>query len=115
VKFSADIVSNGVQKQLTRLLAGLAPAVLDAAADALAKELEHARRSEGLHAPLLREGDARGRSVGANDPDSIAREFGSPTEPPAPWLAPVLPAARAPLRAAVFQAVARALSRRRPQ
>lgn len=110
MKLSADIVSGGLRKRLERLLAGLEPAALDAVADALAAELANARGREALHAPLVRGANARRRSVGANDPDSIAREFGSPTEPPAPWLAPVLPAARAPMRAAALKAVARALS-----
>lgn len=111
MKFSAAIVSGGSRKRLERLLAEMEPAALGAAADALAVELEKARERESLHAPLMRGASARGRALAFNDKDSIAREFGSPTEPPAPWLAPVLPAARAPMRAAAFQAVARALSR----
>jgi hypothetical protein len=128
VKFSANVVSGGLKKRLVRLLSELEPAVLDAAAESLSEELRQARDRDNLRAPLVRSVSARQRTVGAGDPESIAREFGSPTEPPAPWLAPALPAALArmrreatahagniknPMRAAVFKAVARALSRTR--
>jgi hypothetical protein len=105
VKVSATVASGGLQKRLARLLSELEPAALDAAADALATHLKDAREREGPHAPLLRDSSAHRRSVGAGDPESIARELGGPTESPAPWLAPVLPGRRAPMRAAAQAAV----------
>ena len=89
--------------------AAVVPAV-EAAADALAGELVRARESEGLSAPLIRGGTSRRRRVGSNDPESLGRELGSPVRAPAPWLTPVLPGARSPMRAAAQNAVARAIS-----
>lgn len=102
---------------LDRIIGGLkkfgnsvaAPAA-DAAAGALANEVTRARQNDGLDAPLQRFGKGTRREVGASDPVSIAREFGTLATDPAPWLAPSLPAAQGPMRAAVVTAVARAIS-----
>jgi hypothetical protein len=104
---------------LGRRLAAIGEAAADsavaAAADALTQELERVREPEGLP-PLARDGVPRRRRIVARDPASVARELGTLDTPPAPWLAPVLPGARRPMRAAAqaqVRAVARALSRRR--
>ena len=111
MKFRAQI--RGLDDLAPRLAqiaeAALIPAV-EAAADALARELARVRESEGLSAPLLRTGTPRRRRVGSNDPESLGRELGSPLRAPAPWLTPVLPGARSPMRAAAQNAVARAIS-----
>jgi hypothetical protein len=99
-----------LSRQLTELGKELAPAAVDAAAGALVATLAQGREAEGLNAPLINRAEAQGRSVGAADADSIAREFGTFDTNPAPWLAPSLPAARGPMRAAVATAVARAIS-----
>lgn len=113
MKLAAHLAAGPLGRRFARLQGEIENAALDAASDALAAEMTAARGREALHAPLLRSADARRRLVGAGDADSVTRELGSPSEPPAPWLAPVLPAARAPMRAAVLRAVARALSRSR--
>jgi hypothetical protein len=110
VKLAAKLSATALSRRFARLQDEIEGAALDAAADALADELAQVREREDLHAPLVREQNERRRLVGADDPDSIAREFGTPSEPPAPWLAPSLPLARAPMRAAAFEAAARVLS-----
>jgi hypothetical protein len=100
VKLAAKLSANALSRRFARLQDEIEGAALDAAADALADELAQVRAREHLHAPLMRERNERRRLVGADDQNSIAREFGNPTEPPAPWLAPSLPLARAPMRAA---------------
>ena len=74
------------------------PAVA-AATEALTQELERVREPEGLP-PLARDGVPRRRRIVAADPASVVRELGTLDTPPAPWLAPVLPGARRPMRAA---------------
>jgi hypothetical protein len=86
-----------------------APAA-QAAVDALAATIEETRRANGLAAPLERQGEGARHVVGISDAASIAREFGTLEQDAAPWLAPSLPTARSPMRAAVQTAVARALS-----
>lgn len=99
--------------RLTKIAEAAVVPAIEAAADALAHELERARQREGLSAPLSRTGTPRRRRVGAADPESLGRELGSPVRAPAPWLTPVLPGARSPMRAAARNAVARAISRRK--
>lgn len=84
--------------------AALREAALDAAADALRGELERGSASE---ITVVAQG-AR-RSVGSASPDAAAREFGTLTQTPSPWLAPVLPLALEPMRAAADAAAARAV------
>ncbi len=101
---------DGLGRRLAQIAEAAAAPAVEAAADALARELARARESEGLSAPLLRTGTPRRRRVGSNDPESLGRELGSPVRAPAPWLTPVLPGARSPMRAAARNAVARAIS-----
>jgi hypothetical protein len=111
VKFAAKLSgADALNRRLTDLGEALVPAATDAASGALIATLEQTRESEGLNEPLTHSAVAGGRSVGATDADSIAREFGTFDANPAPWLAPSLPAARGPMRAAVATAVARAIS-----
>jgi hypothetical protein len=105
VKLAAKTSANALSRRFARLQDEIEGAALDAAADALAGELAQVRAREDLHAPLMRERDERRRLVGADDQVSIAREFGNPTEAPAPWLAPSPPLARAPMRAAALARV----------
>lgn len=86
-----------------------APAA-DAATEALVNEIARTRKNDGLDASLDLSGEGARREVGASDPASVAREFGTLETDPAPWLAPSLPAAQGPMRAAVVTAVARAIS-----
>lgn len=97
-------------RRLAQIAEAAAAPAIEAATDALARELGRARESEGLSAPLVRSGTSRRRRVGSNDPESLGRELGSPLRAPAPWLTPVLPGARSPMRAAAQNAVARAIS-----
>ena len=112
MKIKAQLADPALRRSFAKLLEALEPVTLNATADALAEELETAREREGLHEPLRRHSRARRRLVGADDPDSIARELGGPGRAPAPWLAPTLPLVRAPMRAAAIKAVARTISRK---
>jgi hypothetical protein len=80
-------------------------AALDAAAEALRGEL--ARENGNV---IAVSSQASRRSVGSSDPVDAARERGTLTQTPSPWLAPVLPLALEPMRAAANSAVARAVS-----
>jgi hypothetical protein len=111
VKLTAKISGIEILRGLARLEDALANAALDAATDALVREAERARTAAGLAGSIERDGTARRRLIGSRDPAAVARELGTLERPPAPWLAPVLPAVRATLRAAALQAVARAISR----
>ena len=105
MKVRAQIRGLDLSRRLARIAeAAVAPAI-EAAADALERELARAREREGLSAPLLRSGTSRRRRVGATDPESLGRELGSPVRAPAPWLTPVLPGARSPMRAAALARV----------
>jgi hypothetical protein len=100
VKVSVLIGGATLRPRLARLGERVAAAALDAASDALADEAERAREAAGLSGQIVRDGMARRRLIGSRDPASVARELGTLGVPPAPWLAPVAPAARAGLRAA---------------
>jgi hypothetical protein len=113
VKPRATHSASALRRRFDARLRELELAALDAAATALGEALARTREREGLRGPLRRAAPPHRRSVGADDPESLARELGSPGHAPAPWLAPSLPGARAPMRAAVVQAAARALSRSR--
>ncbi len=111
MKLRAEILGlDDLGRRLAQVAGAAASPAVEAAADALARELARARESEGLAAPLVHGGTPRRRKIGANDPESLGRELGSPVRAPAPWLAPVLPGARSPMRAAAQNAVARAIS-----
>lgn len=97
-------------RRLAQVAEAAASPAIEAAADALAGELARVRENAGLSAPLVLTGTPRRRRVGSNDPESLGRELGSPVRAPAPWLTPVLPGARSPMRAAAQNAVARAIS-----
>ena len=112
MKLRAQIRGLDFGRRLAQIAEVAASPAIKAAADALAGELARARESEGLSAPLVRGGTPRRVRVGANDPESLGRELGSPVRAPAPWLTPVLPGARSPMRAAARNAVARAISTR---
>jgi hypothetical protein len=101
VKLAARISGVDAPRRIVRLEDELAATLLDTASEALDREAGRAREAAGLSQPLVREGTARRRLIGSRDPAAVARELGTLDEPPAPWLAPVLPAARATLRAAV--------------
>lgn len=75
--------------------AALREAVTDAAAGALRGELAG---HDGAKITVSSIG-AR-RIVGSSDPADAAREFGTLKQPASPWLAPVLPLAFEPMRAA---------------
>ncbi len=111
MNFSAKLTGiDAVIGRLNNLGDALAGPAANAAADALAQTLEQARKTEGLTAPLERTQAGATAEIGASDPDSVAREFGTLELDPSPWLAPVLPAAQGPMRAAIATAAARAIS-----
>ena len=112
MKFSARLAGRSLERRFERMQRALEVAAIGAAAEALAILVELEREREGLRAPLQRTSAGKRRFVGAGDSESLARELGSPGQAPAPWLAPSLPGARAPMRAAALLAVARALSGR---
>ncbi len=91
----------------------VAPPAVDAAAYALAEEIEKSRPAGSFGTPLDRTGEGARREIGASDPVFVARELGTLETDAAPWLAPSLPAAKSPMRAAVVTAVARAISQLR--
>jgi hypothetical protein len=105
MKVRAQIRGLDFGRRLARIAEAAAAPAVEAAADALAGELARARADANLSAPLLRTGTPRRRRVGANDPESLGRELGSPVRAPAPWLTPVLPGARSPMRAAALARV----------
>lgn len=101
-----DQITEGLQK----FGAALAAPAAQAATDALVTTIDGTRRANGLAVPLQRQGEGARRAITASDPASAAAEFGTLEQDAAPWLAPSLPTARSPMRAAVVTAVARALS-----
>lgn len=90
---------------LRKLGTALAPATVKAASDALATTVEETREAAGLSAPLDRTRTNSAQQIGASDPDSVAREFGALDLDPSSWLAPSLPAAQGPMRAAILARV----------
>lgn len=88
--------------------ARLRDAVADAAAEAFCNEVE---RAAGV-TPFIAKLGTR-RVVGSASAEDAASEFGALDQPPTPWLAPVLPLAREPMRAAARTAAVRAVSSQR--
>jgi len=112
VKIAARLAGAERVRRLARLQEPLAASALDAAAEALGREAERAWEAAGVAAPLARERTAGRLLIGTRDPTAVAQELGTLDRAPAPWLASVLPAARARVRAAVRTAVARMLSKK---
>lgn len=98
--------------RLFRRLRALAPSLRESVADAAAEALKGELQRTGSSAILIQPQGVR-RSVGSSDLDDIAREFGTLTQIPSPWLAPALPTALEPMRAAAKKAAARAVSNRK--
>jgi hypothetical protein len=111
VKIAVQVAGADALRRLAKLQQKLTDAALDAAADALVREAERAREAAGLAGPLTSDDTARRRLIGSRDPAAVAQELGTLDRPPAPWLAPVLPAASSRMRAAAVNAVARAILR----
>ncbi len=95
-------------RRLRAMDAKLRDAVTDAAADALQEEIAHVAGVSSFNA---KQGGRR--VVGSGSAEDAAREFGTLAEPATPWLAPILPLAREPMRAAAQSAAARAVSSQR--
>ncbi len=113
MKLSAQLSGlESFTRNFTRTAESVSARAAEAAADALANELERSKETEGISAPLIREQAASRHSIGVNGAEAIDRELGTLTQEPSPWLAPVLPAARGPMRAAAQAAVSRAISTR---
>lgn len=104
MKLRARFLPGQIAKRLQGAERVLREAVPEAAAQALHGELR-----KGAKVLTLKAQDTR-RFVGSSDLEDIAREFGTLEKSPSPWLAPVLPLARGPMRAAVTRAAARAIS-----
>jgi hypothetical protein len=111
VKIAVQVAGADALRRFAKLEQELTDAALGAAADALVREAERAREAAGLAGHLTRDSTARRRLIGSRDPAAVAQELGTLDRPPAPWLAPVLPAARSRMRAAAVSAVARAILR----
>jgi hypothetical protein len=99
-----------IGKSLKILADALQASTAKAAGDAFAKTVSETRKAGGLNSPLDQANEGTRQIVGASDPESIAREFGALDIEATPWLAPSLPAAQGPMRAAVAPAAARAIS-----
>lgn len=95
-------------RRLRAIDANLQSAVVDAAANILQDEVD---RVAGVSSFTAERGGRR--VVGSVAAEDAAREFGTLTEPATPWLSPVLPLVREPMRAAAMVAAARALSSQR--
>jgi hypothetical protein len=105
VKLRAIHTSGQLLRRLHSADTRLREAAADAAAEELRTELE---RSSGNAISVWPRGPRR--AVGISDADAAAREFGTFEQSPSPWLAPVLPLALEPMRAAANAAAARAVS-----
>jgi hypothetical protein len=111
VKFSAALPGlDRLMDGLEKFGEALAAPATEAAAEALAETLRENRSAQALDAPLARSGAGASQAIVASDPESVRREFGTIDLDATPWLAPSLPAAQGPMRAAVVTAVARAIS-----
>lgn len=97
--------SGRLLQRLRGVDSALREAAIDAAAEALREELQREHTNPIFVAP-----QGSRREVGSPDAADAAREFGTLEQTPLPWLAPVLPLALEPMRAAVDAAAARAVS-----
>lgn len=95
--------------RLLQRLRGADSALREAATDAGAEALRTELQREHTN-PILVVPQGSRRTVGSPNTADAAREFGTLTQMPTPWLAPVLPLALEPMRAAVDAAAARAVS-----
>jgi hypothetical protein len=105
MKLRAVHTSGRLLRRLRAVDSALRKAALDAAAEALRRELA---RESGNVIAVGSQGSRR--SVGSSDPADATRELGTLEQAPSPWLAPVLPLALEPMRAAAQTAAARAFS-----
>ncbi len=95
MRLRSVFAAGGFARQLRNADSALREAAVAAAADALQSELQ---RSSGAGVSIVASG-AR-RLVGSANAGDANREFGTLTQSPSPWLAPVLPLALEPMRAA---------------
>ena len=105
MKFRARLLNNAFARSLRGGDDVLREAVTTAAAEALRTELQR-----NTATPLSISGAGLRRNVGSNDPHDAERELGTLEKAPSPWLAPALPTALEPMRAAARSAAARAVS-----
>lgn len=109
MKLRVLLSQNVLIRKLRNKNAVLREAAATAVASALRTELQ---RNTSAAVSISATGTSL--SVGSTDARDAEREFGSLTETPSPWLAPVLPLALEPMRAAattrVREAAARAAS-----
>ena len=105
MKLRAVLASGRILRRLRGMDATIREAAIDAAAEALRGELT--RAGENVISVETR---GSSRAVGSSDPADAARELGTLELPPSPWLAPVLPTALEPRRAAASTAAARTVS-----
>jgi hypothetical protein len=102
----ADALRRGLSAR-AKLIAGDAA---DAASAVLRMEVERVIERENISAPVRVDRMPSARRVAVSGAAAAEREFGTLETEPAPWLAPVLPAARGPMRAAARNAAVRANS-----
>jgi len=105
VKLRAVLTPGRILRRLRGMDAAIRDAARDAAAEALRNELT--RAGENV---ISVEARGSSRAVGSSDPADAARELGTLELPPSPWLAPALPTALEPMRAAASTAAARTVS-----
>lgn len=82
----------GIEGLARRLDAALAPRLAADAVDTAAAALGAEAGREGVAVHM--EGQGPIRRVGSAEPEAVARETGTLSLPPAPWLAPALAALR---------------------
>lgn len=82
---------SGLDGLAARLAQRLPAARVAAALDAAAATLAHAAAANLGHAPTI-QATADARMVGSTAPAAVARETGTLTTPPDPWLAPAVAA-----------------------
>ncbi len=105
MKLRAVLASGRILRRLRGMDAAIREAAIDAAAEALRNELS--RAGENVVSAGVR---GSRRAVGSSDRADAARELGTLEQSPSPWLAPVLPTALEPMRAATNIAAARTVS-----
>ncbi len=111
MKFGVTVTgAEPLHRKLSARAKIIAADVAEAASTALVKEIERNQDPEASFSPVAQMLKQNTRAVSVSDPDAIEREFGTLDKDPSPWLAPVLPAARGPMRAAAINAAVRAIS-----
>ena len=100
---------NEIANGLKKFGETLAVPAAQAAADTLVTEINQTRGANNPPVSVEQKGEGARRMISVSDAESIAREFGTLEQDATPWLAPALPVARNPMRAAVLARMLSAL------